>query len=312
MQVLLVLNIPKVVRNKQLFNLFSLYGNIERIVLAREKSFAIITFERENDQMTAFHYLNNQTLYNSRLVLIPLKYPFILLQKCLLFPYLNFLEYFYLSQTKRKTFQMDLGSLMSEVPLIQKNLLEILQTPQLPILLQNRISSGSLVDLNAFLDPLVVFLNDFEQFSQALKEPSNLQQFLKLESELAGIPCLQHLDRSKKFIEHGHRISFELLTLKELPLESESVNYRNKKKKVRDGLSVRSKKINRPNKILYIFNLSHSLSLESIKDMFEGFEKVENHFYLNDSKNSALFHFKNVQAACHVLCTFKNVKFIDK
>ena len=306
--IILVFNVPRVVRNKQLFNLFSLYGNIERIVLGRDKNIAVITFEHENDQVTAYNYLNNQALYDLPLILLPLKYPFILLQKCPLFPLFNFFEQFFLKSSKMNSFNFQSDTLCSQLPQILTQLQSILKAGRLYEFIEPRLKLNMSFDANAFIESIMAFLVDYRQNLKCLRDPQNVEQFAKIYSKMSSVQCLDHLNVNT----YGSSKSFNIFLLEEVPLEPESVDYRKSKKKFKDGIHNKTKKINRPNKILYIFNLSDSLSLDSIKDMFEGFEKVENYFYLNDSKNSALFHFKNVQAACHVLCTFKNIKLIEK
>lgn len=74
----------------------------------------------------------------------------------------------------------------------------------------------------------------------------------------------------------------------------------------------RQKTINKPNKILYIFNLSKNVTLKILKDLFEKIECPEDIYYLNDSKNSALAFFRTLEVAVKVLCIFKNITLIDK
>ena len=302
---MLVFNVPKILRNKQLFNLFSLYGNIERIVLAREKRVAIITFEKENDKMVAYHYLNNQSLYDSVLRLVPLKYPFILLQKSPLLPFLNLLEFLFLTACSKDQLR-GVVQFRTNIPFYLQSLRKLVSSSSLLDFLKPRLKSGQVFDFNSFLKPLMDFFFNFDEFFHSLQDRPNRQEFFRLLHELDQVESLAHLKTLRLSVD----ANFDLFALKELPLELDVVNYRNNQKKCKDG--VKSKKINRPNRILYIFNLSSCLGLESIKDMFEGFEKVEKFFYLNESKNSALFYFKNVQAACHILCAFKNMKLIEK
>ena len=304
MHVLLVFNVPKILRNKQLFNLFSLYGNIERIVLARDKRVAVITFESENDQMVAFHYLNNQSLYDSVLHLVPLKYPFILLQKSPFLPFLNFLEFFFVDSLTLDSFAQKTLFFRSNIPFYIQNFQKLISSNSLFYLLHPRLSGKQDFNCQSFLRPLADFLFGFETLLPSLRDPANHQQFSQFSTDLDKVETLSHL-KGKSVCE-----SFETFCLNELPLELDVVNYRNNQKKSKDG--GKSKKIIKPNRILYIFNLSSNMSLDSIRDMFEGFEKVEKHFYLNESKNSALFYFRNVQAACHILCAFKNMKLIEK
>ena len=306
MHVLLVFNIPKIMRNKQLFNLFSLYGNIERIVLARSKGIAIITFENENDQMIACHYLHQQTLYDSILQLVPVKYPFILLQKCPLLPLLNLYEFLYLNSISKELFHNGPLFFRANVKFYLQNLQKITSSNSLMYFLKSRVNPNKVFDFRTFLKPLFDFFCNFEDFFRALQNQDNRHQFHQLLSRLEFFESLKHLKMSSLSAEK----TFDIFALKEMPLELDVINYRNNQKKCKDGS--KAKKINRPNRILYIFNLSSCLGLDSIKDMFEGFEKVQKYFYLNESKNSALFYFKDVQSACHILCAFKNMKFIDK
>lgn len=303
---ILVLNVSSHLRNKQLFNLFSLYGNIERILLGRDQNVAIISFESESDQMTAFHFLNGQSLYDMPLTLVPLRYPHSLLQAQPLFPYLNFLEHFYLRVASALPFQRRSSSLAPQIPEIFKRLHILSSHKRLAELFSKRVqtrpSSKPLTALETFSN----FLQSYLPTHHAMRLHSNLSQLSLAETELLAASNFQSLFSQRE------QDAFEIFCFKRLPLDLHSVHYRNNKNRGRDGQGPKAKKINSPNRILYIFNLSFQLGLDSIKDLFEGFEKVQNFFYLNDSKNSALFHFENVQAACHILCTFKNIKLIDK
>jgi len=194
----------------------------------------------------------------------------------------------------------------SNISFYLQNLQKLTSSNSLMFFLKPRLNPNKMFDFRNFLKPLLDFLFNFEDFFGSLQDQANRRQFHQLLNRLELFDSLRHLKISPLPAE----TSFDIFALKELPLELDIVNYRNNQKKCKDGS--KSKKINRPNRILYIFNLSSCLGLDSIKDMFEGFEKVQKFFYLNESKNSALFYFKDVQAACHILCAFKNMKFIDK
>lgn len=84
------------------------------------------------------------------------------------------------------------------------------------------------------------------------------------------------------------------------------------KKPSRFYLFERKKPINKPNNILYLYNLTELITVEMIQNMFENFEKVDKIQYMNKTKNSALCFFKEKSAAIKILCIFKNMKFIDK
>ena len=299
-----MLNVSSHLRNKQLFNLFSLYGNIERIVMGRDQNVAVITFERETDQMTAFHFLNGQSLYDMRLTLIPLRYPSGFLQALPLFPYLNFLEHFYLRVSNAPPFQRNSFSLTHQIREIFARLKLLGSHGRLSEIFQPKHRPSCNVLLS--LETLSAFLEMYPSAESALRSPVNLSQLSLAENELLSAANFRSIFSERE------QYMFEVFALKRMPLNVHSVHYRNNKNRGREGGPAKAKKINRPNRILYIFNLSFQLGLDSIKDLFEGFEKVQNFFYLNDSKNSALFHFEDVQAACHVLCTFKNIKLIDK
>lgn len=306
--VLLVLNVPRVLRNKQLFNLFSLYGNIERIALARETGVAVITFETQSDKMTALRFLHQLSLYDSELRLVPLEYPFILLQKNPLLPLLNLLEVLF-SQLHSKRFCRDPGSFFrSEAAQYFDHLQKLVASHSIFPLLQGRTPRGKDFDLQTLMAPLADFLGNFEDFFCALQNPNNLGQFTLLLESLGQIEAFKKL----RLDSISRETTFVEFSLGVLPFKLEVVDYPNNPKKHRDRPRPRPKKINPPNRILYVFNLSACLALESLKDLFEGFEKVQAFFYLNESRNSALFHFENVQAACHILCAFKNLKFVEK
>lgn len=70
--------------------------------------------------------------------------------------------------------------------------------------------------------------------------------------------------------------------------------------------------INKPNQVLYVFNLTPAASLEHLKSLFSQLAKPEELEYSNESKNSALVTFKTVDEATRVLCAFKNTNVGDK
>ena len=76
--------------------------------------------------------------------------------------------------------------------------------------------------------------------------------------------------------------------------------------------SKRLKTLNRPSNVLYIFNLTKSVGLEVIQELFSQAENVVDIYYLNESRNSALCYFESIEAAVRILCNFKNINLIDK
>lgn len=70
--------------------------------------------------------------------------------------------------------------------------------------------------------------------------------------------------------------------------------------------------INKPNQVLYVFNLSVNSSLDALKFMFNKQAEVQDIYFSNDTKNSALVFFKSVDDAVKVLCLHKNTNFGDK
>ena len=74
----------------------------------------------------------------------------------------------------------------------------------------------------------------------------------------------------------------------------------------------KQKTTNKPNNILYIFNLSQKVTLKIIKELFETVDLIDNLYYLNESQNSALVFFEKLESAVKVLCMFKNMTLIDK
>lgn len=68
-------NLDIEVRHKVIFNLFSLYGTIEKITLDPFNQSALIYFVSEFDQITAYHYLNCVDLFGKIIFLHILKEP---------------------------------------------------------------------------------------------------------------------------------------------------------------------------------------------------------------------------------------------
>lgn len=94
--------------------------------------------------------------------------------------------------------------------------------------------------------------------------------------------------------------------------DSNTVYYAKTKAVKPEDVQNKQRTIYKPSSILYVFNLSRSVSLELIKTLFEGVEQVSKIYYVNDSKNSALCFFDSIEAAIHVLCSFKNMNVVDK
>ncbi len=87
-------------------------------------------------------------------------------------------------------------------------------------------------------------------------------------------------------------------------------------KKGTDGRNVsplsKLRVINKPNQVLYVFNLSPTATLELLRTLFSQLAQPEALEYSNESKNSALVTFKTVDDAARVLCAFKNTNVGDK
>ena len=183
-------NLQAEIKHKALFNLFSLYGNIDKISVDSLTNSAVIFYAIEFDQITAYHHLNGINLFGKLLCLEPLKESVL--------------------QTKsRSQFKGDKDSSEdSELP--------------------NTV------------------------FYRKNKETSVLE--------------FQH----------------------------------------------KQKTINKPGRILYIFNLTKAVNLQMISDLFNTFAQVLDVYYLNDSRNSALCFFESTEAAVKVLCLFKNMNLVDK
>jgi RNA recognition motif-containing protein len=70
--------------------------------------------------------------------------------------------------------------------------------------------------------------------------------------------------------------------------------------------------INKPNQVLYVFNLSSGASLDTLRALFAKHAQITDIYYSNDTKNSALVAFQSIDDAVKVLCLFKNTTFGDK
>lgn len=90
------------------------------------------------------------------------------------------------------------------------------------------------------------------------------------------------------------------------------VNYKKILEAKRVNVLSKLRVINKPSSILYVFNLSSNASLDMVKQMFEEIVKVQNIYYSNESKNSALVFFNSIDEAVKVLCLFKNTNLVDK
>jgi hypothetical protein len=93
---------------------------------------------------------------------------------------------------------------------------------------------------------------------------------------------------------------------------SNTLYYRKNKLSPFTDFQNKQKTINKPCRSLYVFNLTRNVTLQIVRGLFEKFEKVEEIYYLNESKNSALCMFSSIQAAVKILCLFKNTNLVDK
>lgn len=64
---LLVRNISAKVKHKMLFNLFSLYGNIDKIFVETTKLEAVVYYETEFNQIMATHYLDGTPVFEKKI-----------------------------------------------------------------------------------------------------------------------------------------------------------------------------------------------------------------------------------------------------
>lgn len=90
------------------------------------------------------------------------------------------------------------------------------------------------------------------------------------------------------------------------------VQYRCKKDTPQTNTLSKLRVINKPHNVLYVFNLTPVVTLESIRQMFAKQAPVEDIYYSNDSKNSALVLFKTIDDAAKILCLFKNTNLGEK
>lgn len=112
--------------------------------------------------------------------------------------------------------------------------------------------------------------------------------------------CLLNLELEKEWINNQNNV------------ETDNVVYNRCLLKGGDLYSSKARTINKPSRILYLFNLTRSVGLEVIIELFSHVEPVENIHYVNESRNSALCYFKSSEAAVKILCNFKNIILIDK
>ena len=64
---LLVENISSTVKHKMLFNIFSLYGNIDKIFVDTNKLEAIVYYETEFNQLMGLHYLQDVCILGEKI-----------------------------------------------------------------------------------------------------------------------------------------------------------------------------------------------------------------------------------------------------
>jgi hypothetical protein len=70
---LLVTNIDHRVKHKMLFNIFSLYGNIDKIYVDANKLEAIVYYETEFNQLMGMHHLQDICLFEKNIQIFKLK-----------------------------------------------------------------------------------------------------------------------------------------------------------------------------------------------------------------------------------------------
>lgn len=148
-------------------------------------------------------------------------------------------------------------------------------------------------------------------------DPLGIAAEVYFASEFDQITAYHYLNCIELF---GKVVSLELLKQKDgntgeyfTEIDDSNTVYYAKNKVLRpEDIQNKQRTINKPSSILYVFNLSRSATLEMIRSMFESTERVQNIYYVNESRNSALCFFNNVEAAMRILCLFKNMNIIDK
>lgn len=130
--------------------------------------------------------------------------------------------------------------------------------------------------------------------------------------QIEHLTAFQHLKDLKLF---GNPLKMELGNISiqiEKKEQFQTVFYKKSEQFGLEKDSKRLKTLNRPSHILYIFNLTKSVGLEVIQELFSKAENVIDIYYLNESRNSALCYFESIEAAVRILCNFKNINLIDK
>ncbi len=64
---IMISNLPSQMSHKQIFNLFSLYGNIEKVLTNPSEQSAIVIYSAQNEQATAFQFLFNIPVFENYL-----------------------------------------------------------------------------------------------------------------------------------------------------------------------------------------------------------------------------------------------------
>lgn len=64
---ILISNLPPQMGHKQVFNLFSLYGNIEKVLTNPSERMAVVVYSAQNEQATAFQFLFDIPVFETRL-----------------------------------------------------------------------------------------------------------------------------------------------------------------------------------------------------------------------------------------------------
>jgi len=316
-------------------DIFKDFGKICKLIIFKKKNYQIFIEFQTSDDATffkeAFHNINYKGLFFLKIQFTQ--------KNSLVVNSNNLYEHDFTKDTKKKFFTHSIDFILNtshekpkavEAPyhnylgsmnqLDEKNTSYTASPPKLSPTNQKRLFILKITNLSNEIKHKSIF-NIFSLYGTIEKitiDPLNQTGYIYYTSEFDQITAYHYLNCIELF---GKVICLELLKESEafsiyrfssVNDDSNTVYYTKNKQVKPEDVQNKQRTINKPSSILYVFNLSKSVSLDVIKDLFESHQKVEQIYYVNESRNSALCFFESIEAAINILCAFKNMNVVDK
>ena len=319
-----------------IYEIFKDFGKISKLIIFKKKNYQIfIEFATSDDASffkEAFHNINYKGLFFLKIQFTQ--------KNNLIVNSNNLYEHDFTKETNKKFFPHSIDCILNtsqEKPklnnkappnligsmnhLDEKNTSYTVSPPKLSPTNQKRLYILKVTNLHHDAKHKAIF-NIFSLYGTIEKitlDPLNQSAYIYYTSEFDQITAYHYLNCIELFgkvicleLFKDHEDNNNLSSPPNLNDDSNTVYYAKNKPVKPEDIHTKQRTINKPSSILYVFNLSKSVTLDIVKNLFESFERVVQIYYVNESKNSALCFFSSVEAAIHILCVFKNMNVVDK